>query len=47
LPTTDTRIQLDAGIGVRLSLFGMGVLRIDAAHGLRDGRDALSIGWQR
>lgn len=47
LPTTDTRIQVDAGIGVRLSLFGMGVLRIDAAHGLRDGRDALSIGWQR
>jgi hypothetical protein len=37
LPTTDTRIQVDAGIGVRLSLFGMGVLRIDAAHGLRDG----------
>ena len=33
--------------GLRLSLFGMGVLRIDAAHGLRDGRDALSIGWQR
>jgi len=30
-----------------LSLLGMGVLRIDAAHGLRDGRSALSVGWQR
>jgi hypothetical protein len=47
LPTTDTRVQVDAGVGLRLSLFGMGVLRIDAAHGLRDGRDALSVGWQR
>jgi len=47
LPTTDTRVQVDAGGGIRLSLFGMGVLRIDAAHGLRDGRSALSIGWQR
>ena len=47
LAATDTRVQVDAGGGIRLSLFGMGVLRIDAAHGLRDGRSALSIGWQR
>lgn len=47
LPTTDDRLHVDAGVGLRLSLFGMGVLRVDVAHGLRDGSDALSIGWQR
>jgi hypothetical protein len=47
LATTDDRLQVDAGIGLRVSFFGLGVLRLDVAHGLRDGADALSIGWQR
>jgi len=38
---------VDAGAGIRLSLPGVGVLRLDLAHGLRDGRNALSIAWQR
>ena len=37
--------QFDAGAGVRLAVPGSGVLRIDVAHGLRDGKNALSIGW--
>jgi hypothetical protein len=43
----DGRAQLDAGGGVRLAIPGSGVLRIDVAHGLADGRHALSIGWTR
>jgi hypothetical protein len=39
--------QLDAGAGVRVSCLGFGVLRVDVAHGLRDGSDALSIGFLR
>lgn len=41
------RIQVDAGLGLRVSLFGLGVLRADLARGLRDGRTAFSVGWQR
>ena len=41
------RTQVDAGVGLRVSLFGMGVLRADLARGLRDGRTAFSVGWQR
>ncbi len=41
------RSQFDAGAGFRLALPGSGVLRIDAARGLRDGRNALSVGWTR
>jgi hypothetical protein len=37
--------QFDAGAGIRFAIPGSGVLRIDVAHGLRDGRNALSIGW--
>jgi hypothetical protein len=47
LAESNVRIQIDAGGGVRLALPGAGVLRIDVAHGLRDGRTALSVGWQR
>jgi hypothetical protein len=47
LPATDSRLHADAGAGLRISIFGAGVVRIDVAHGLRDGRNALSIGWQR
>jgi hypothetical protein len=38
---------VDAGAGIRVSLAGLGVLRVDLAHGLRDGRTAFSVGWQR
>jgi predicted double-glycine peptidase len=37
----------DIGAGLRLAVPGSGVFRIDFAHGLRDGRDALSVGWGR
>jgi len=47
LASSIDRTQIDAGIGLRLSLLGMGVLRVDLARGLRDGRTALSLGWQR
>jgi outer membrane translocation and assembly module TamA len=39
--------QVDAGIGLRLAAPGSGVLRLDLAHGLRDGRTALSVVWER
>jgi len=40
-------IHVDVGTGVRLRLPGMpGALRLDAAHGLRDGARALTFGWQ-
>jgi hypothetical protein len=47
LPSSTDRAHVDAGAGLRVSLPGMGVLRVDLAHGLRDGRTAVSIGWQR
>jgi len=50
-------LQVDAGVGVRLRAAALlrqgdggqtrgGTLRIDYAHGLRDGADAVSVGWQ-
>jgi len=42
-----TPTQVDVGGGVRLSILGLGVLRVDLAHGLRDGSNALSIGFVR
>lgn len=47
LPGSDTRMHYDAGAGLRIALLGFGVLRADVAHGLRDGRTAFSVGWQR
>ena len=47
LSTSDSRLHYDAGAGIRIALLGFGVLRADVAHGLRDGRTAFSIGWQR
>jgi hypothetical protein len=41
------RWQTDAGGGLRIAVPGSGVLRIDVARGLRDGRSALSLGWGR
>jgi hypothetical protein len=42
-----TSAQIDTGIGLRVSAPGAGVLRVDLAHGLRDGRTALSVMWER
>jgi hypothetical protein len=47
LSSSDTRLQVDAGVGIRVALAGFGVLRADVGHGLRDGRTAFSVGWQR
>ncbi|HET7698561.1 MAG TPA: C39 family peptidase [Vicinamibacterales bacterium] len=47
LPASDTRLHADAGAGLRIALLGFGVLRADVARGLRDGRTAFSVGWQR
>lgn len=39
--------EVDVGAGLRLALPGRGSrLRLDFAHGLRDGSNALSVGWQ-
>jgi hypothetical protein len=50
-------LQFDAGFGVRLRATPLlrqdaggqaraSTLRIDYAHGLRDGADAVTVGWQ-
>ncbi len=44
---THTRTHVDAGAGLRVAVPGAGVVRLDLARGLRDGRTALSIGWTR
>jgi hypothetical protein len=41
-----TRDDMDIGAGVRLAGFGSGVLRLDVARGLRDGRMRVSAGFQ-
>jgi len=39
-------VQVDSGGGLRLKLPNTtGVLRIDVAHGIRDGSNALTFGW--
>jgi outer membrane translocation and assembly module TamA len=43
LTTTDERIHTDVGAGLRIALPGAGLIRIDLARGLRDGRTALSV----
>ena len=45
--STVSSTQVDAGIGLRLAAPGSGVLRIDLAHGLRDGRTAFSVVWEQ
>jgi hypothetical protein len=37
--------HVDAGVGVRITAAGSGVLRVDLAKGLRDGATQLSAGW--
>jgi hypothetical protein len=40
-------LQVDAGVGLRLRLPGHeGTLRVDFGRGLRDGRQAVTVGWQ-
>lgn len=39
----DGRAHVDAGAGIRVLLPGAGVLRLDLARGLRDGRSAFSM----
>jgi hypothetical protein len=39
------RWQGDVGAGLRIAVPAAGVLRVDLAHGLADGRTALSMGW--
>jgi hypothetical protein len=43
----DTRLHVDAGVGLRVAFPGSGVLRVDVARGLRDGRTVWSAGWTR
>ena len=45
IDSTNDRWQCDAGAGLRIAIPGSGVLRIDVAHGLRDGGTVLSLGW--
>jgi hypothetical protein len=47
LPGADPRAQFDAGAGLRVALPGAGVVRIDLGRGIRDGSNALSIGWTK
>jgi hypothetical protein len=44
---SDTRGHVDVGAGLRFAVPGHGVVGLDLARGLRDGRIALSIGWRR
>jgi Papain-like cysteine protease AvrRpt2 len=45
--TPGTTFHVDVGAGLRVRVPGSdGALRIDAGHGLRDGRRAVTFGWQ-
>jgi len=45
--TTGTRTQIDVGFGLRVRVASQApTLRIDVAHGLRDGQRRFSAGWQ-
>jgi hypothetical protein len=44
---TGDPFQVDAGVGLRVRAPGQkGMLRVDAGHGMRDGNNALTLGWQ-
>ncbi|HEY7284830.1 MAG TPA: papain-like cysteine protease family protein [Vicinamibacterales bacterium] len=46
IATPQVPLQTDVGAGLRLHLPGDSrVLRVDFAHGLRDGANAISVGW--
>ena len=43
---TDTPTQYDIGLGLRMRIPGVsGLLRMDMAHGLRDGANAFTVGF--
>ena len=47
LSSTGDPFQVDVGFGLRLRVPGrQGTLRVDYGRGIRDGRDALTFGWQ-
>ncbi len=39
--------QTDVGLGLRVAVAGNGVLRLDLARGLRDGKTTVSMGWMK
>jgi len=42
----DSAMQADVGVGLRLRVPGAGrIVRVDVARGLRDGNNAVTIGW--
>jgi predicted double-glycine peptidase len=46
LASSETVTQVDVGGGLRVRMPGAGhLLRIDVAHGLHDGANALTVGW--
>ena len=46
-PASGSVTQVDIGSGLRVRIPGAaGTLRVDIARGVRDGADALTIGWQ-
>jgi hypothetical protein len=47
LDSTDARLHVDAGAGLRIAVPGIAVMRIDLARGVRDGGFVLSAGWDR
>ncbi len=47
LESSDKRTHVDAGAGVRIAVPGLGVIRLDVAHGLHDGATAFSVGFDR
>ena len=47
LSSTADPFQVDVGLGLRLKVPGrQGILRVDFGRGIRDGADALTVGWQ-
>ena len=45
-PATRDRVLVDTGAGVRVGIVGQGAVRIDFAHGVTDGANALSVGLE-
>lgn len=43
-PQAGVTTLVDIGVGLRVSLVGSGVLRVDYGHGLTDGRNAVFVG---
>jgi hypothetical protein len=43
----EVALDADVGVGFRVAIPGQrGLFRVDIAHGLRDGHDAVSVAWQ-